>query len=96
MIKFNFTEILSSWIKSFNPTDSEKELAEERVKICMVCEFRKEIIHNKEWSALCGRCGCPISTKIFTNQYGTCPLGKWNFIEEKYKKHLKVKEKSLI
>jgi hypothetical protein len=93
---FNPIEIINSWITSFNPNDVELNLAKKRIDICSNCEFRKEVIHNKEWSHYCGPCGCPINKKIFTDQYGTCPLGKWNFIEQDYMKHLKIKKKSII
>ena len=93
---FNISEIVKAWVTAANPNDVQWELAEERLDICMKCEFRKEVIHNKEWSALCGKCGCPISKKIFTDQYGSCPLNKWNLIEDKYKLHLKKKNKSII
>ena len=93
---FNISEIVKAWVTAANPNDVQRELAEERLDICMKCEFRKEVIHNKEWSALCGKCGCPISKKIFTDQYGSCPLNKWNLIEDKYKLHLKKKNKSII
>jgi len=95
-MKFDLLDVLKSWVTSVNPNEIEKKLAEERIEICAKCEFRKEVFHNKKWSALCGRCGCPINKKIFTDQYGTCPLGKWNFIEDKYKSHLKIKKKSII
>lgn len=89
-------DILTSWITSINPSDLEKKLAEERMEICMSCEIKREFFHNKEWSAICGRCGCPLKKKIFTNQYGTCPLKKWHTIEENYKNHLKIKKNSII
>lgn len=95
-MKFNPIEIVNAWITAANPNEMESKLAKERLDICMKCEFRKEIIHNKEWSALCGKCGCPLNKKIFTNQYGSCPLNKWNDIEKKYINQLIVKEKSLI
>ena len=95
-MKFNIGEIIKAWITANNPSELEKQLAEERLEICMTCEFRKEIIHNKEWSALCGKCGCPLNKKIFTDQYGSCPLNKWELIEDKYKLHLKKKNKTII
>lgn len=95
-MSFNLIEIFKAWAAAANPTEVQKKLADERINICMKCEFRKEIFHNKNWSATCGKCGCPLSKKIFTDQYGTCPLSKWNAIEEKYLNHLKVKKNSII
>ncbi len=89
-------DILKSWITSVNPTETQSELAKKRLDVCAICDFKREVIHNKEWSWLCGRCGCPIRKKIYTDQYGSCPLKKWNFIEDDYIKDLKVKEKSII
>ena len=95
-MKINPIEIINAWIRAANPTETEKELAKARMDICLKCDFRKEIIHNKEWSAICGGCGCPLRAKIFTNQYGSCPQNKWEIIEKKYIKTLMVKEKSII
>lgn len=95
-MKFNIGEIVKAWITAANPNELEKQLAEARLNECMKCEFRKEVIHNKEWSALCGKCGCPISTKIFTDQYGSCPLNKWDVVEDNFKLHLKKKPKTII
>lgn len=95
-MKFNPLEIINAWITAANPNEIETQLAKERLDICMGCKFKKEVIHNKEWSALCGACGCPIKKKIFTDQYGSCPEKKWNLIESKYIKHLKRKEKTII
>ena len=62
----------------------------------MKCDFRKEFIHKKEWSTICGSCGCPIKKKIFTDEMGSCPEKKWVSLEEKYKSILKENKKSLI
>lgn len=95
-MKFNPLEIINAWITAANPNETQTQLAKERLNVCMSCDFRKEFIHNKEWSALCGACGCPIKKKIFTDQYGSCPKNKWNELEDKYKSILKEKRKSLI
>jgi PHP family Zn ribbon phosphoesterase len=93
---FNPLEIINAWITAANPTEMEAKLAKERLSICLKCDFRKEVIHNKQWSAVCGKCGCPIQKKIFTNQYGSCPMNKWEEVEKKYIKNLVVKDKSII
>lgn len=95
-MKFNPIEIFKAWVIAANPSKEQKELAEARMNICLKCDFRKEIIHNKKWSTICGRCGCPLQKKVFTDEYGTCPLQKWNSIEEEYIKNLKVKSKTII
>lgn len=95
-MNFNPIEIINSWIISFNPNETEIKLSKERINVCLQCDFKKEVFHNKEWSYYCGPCGCPLYKKIFTDQYGSCPKGKWNFIEDNYKNHLKIKKKSII
>jgi len=96
-MKFNPIEIINAWITAANPNEVETKLAKERLDICMGCDIRKEIIKRKEWSAICGGCGCPIQKKIFTDEYGSCPEKKWNELEDMYKSILKQsKEKTLI
>lgn len=95
-MEFNLLEIINAWIIAANPNEMQTKLAKERLDICMSCDFRKEIIHKKNWSVICGPCGCPIKKKIFTDQMGSCPKKKWNEVEESYKNILKEKKKSLI
>lgn len=92
----DFLEILNAWMTSANPNDLQKELAEKRLAFCSTCDFKKEVLRKKQWSAICGGCGCPISKKIFTDQYGSCPLHKWESVEDDYKDKLKVKKRSII
>jgi hypothetical protein len=95
-MKFDPIEIINLGIITFNPDETGLKLAKERLDFCLKCEFRKEGIHNKEWLHYCGPCGCPINEKIFTNEYGSCPLGKWKNIEDSYVNHLKIKKKTII
>jgi hypothetical protein len=95
-MKFNPVEIVNAWITAANPNETQTELAKKRLDICMECNFRKEVILKKKWSAICGPCGCPIKKKIFTNQFGSCPKQKWDNIEESYKTILKEKKSSII
>jgi hypothetical protein len=93
----NFIEILNAWITSYNPTETQKELAKKRLEICMEpCEFKKDVLNKKDYFSLCGGCGCPISKKIYTDRYGTCPLHKWEKVENEYKNSLMVKQKTII
>ena len=48
---FDLIEILKAWVTAENPNKIQKELAELRLSVCMGCDMRKEIIHNKKWSA---------------------------------------------
>lgn len=89
---FNFKQIIEAWIIAGNPTPAQKELAEERGKICDECPSKQHLFKEKEWGSYCGECGCPIAKKIFTNEYNPCPLQKWEkvddgfFVQQKKKK----------
>lgn len=80
----NIKEIIEAWIIAGNPNKIQEELAEKRMEICKSCTERKEIIKNIKISHICGKCGCPIQKKVFTNGYDPCPLHKWSDIDEPY------------
>jgi hypothetical protein len=67
-------EILISYATAFNPTEEQKEIAEQRLGICMNCEFWVQ-------SAIrdyCGKCGCNTSAKVFSPVgMEACPAQKW-------------------
>lgn len=68
-------EIIGAWAASFNPTDEQKELAEERLATCHGCEHNKlNMVHIRA----CDLCGCPIQKKVFS-QVGkeACPDNRW-------------------
>lgn len=92
----NYKEIFNAWKTSFNPTPLQRELAEKRLNVCIGCEFKKDVIKNKEWSSICGSCGCPLSKKIFTSQTKSCPLSKWDIVDMEYTSILKISPKHLI
>ena len=78
-------EIVTAWATSFNPTEEQQKLAEERYKICQGCPKLEE----KMGYEICGECGCPISKKIFTHkQENSCPLNKWDDVERKHRERL--------
>lgn len=77
-------EIISTWVTSFSASDSQKKLAEERLKICESCPSIKKVLKKKSWSFICGECGCPVAKKVFTNRYNPCPLQKWENVDVKY------------
>lgn len=83
-------EIVTAWMVSFNPTDDEKILAEERYAVCLQCPKRV----NKLTIEVCIECGCPLSKKIFTlNDKESCPLKKWDEVNSKFRKIKKTKYK---
>lgn len=80
----NFREIFKAWVISVNPSERQKELAEARLSICLNCEFKKEVLKGKKWSAYCKKCGCPIKKKIFSEEFRACPGGYWEEIDKKF------------
>ena len=82
----NFKQIIEAWMISFDPTSTEKELAEIRGKICDECPSKVLRLNM----AICKECGCPIGKKIFTNDYNPCSLSKWSEIDKPYFKRNKT------
>lgn len=67
-------EIILSYAAAFNPTEEQKEVAEERLLVCVDCE------HWVQGSIrdYCDACGCTTSKKIFSPKgAAACPKGKW-------------------
>lgn len=90
----NIREIINAWYISFNPTDKQVELSEKRLRVCEECPSRKELVKKLKVTNICGECGCPISKKVFTDDYNPCPLYKWADIDKDY--FLKRKEKNTL
>jgi hypothetical protein len=84
MIKLDLKKIITAWAIAINPSDKQKELAEKRYGICDVCPSKIETFKDQEWSTRCKDCGCPLKSKIFTDKYGECPLGKWDDVDADY------------
>jgi hypothetical protein len=72
MIK-KVTEIFNAWKVASNPSEDQRQIAEERLSTCMTCEFKKDqpILH-------CEACGCPLQKKIFSQVPRSCPKNKWD------------------
>jgi hypothetical protein len=87
----DFKKIFKAWITANNPTDKELELAEKRNTICDSCPSKKVITDKLTIGTICGECGCPISKKIFSDQFNDCPLEKWEQIDAKYFPPIKKK-----
>lgn len=95
--KPNYKDIFDSWVTSFKPNETQKKLANERLEVCLGCEFRNELIKNNTWSAYCGKCSCPINKKIFSKLYNSCPLKLWKEVDSKHMDILEDKiDKTLI
>lgn len=93
----DFKDIIKSWWIAANPTPQQSKLAEKRLEICIKCPKYEKLIKKKEWTAVCGMCGCPISKKIFSEQINPCPLDKWIDVDKQYGNGMDKKEqKSMI
>jgi hypothetical protein len=92
----NFKEIFNAWITLSNPTEQETQLANIRFSICEGCQYKKEIINKKNWSLLCGKCGCPLKAKIFSKAINPCPMGYWKEIDENFGINTNNKKKKSI
>ena len=87
-MSFNPIEIGRAWLIAANPTDIQKELAEKRYSICVECSHynkSRPITHDE----YCGVCFCPLSKKIFSDNFSECPKEKWLSIDTEYKNILK-------
>lgn len=68
-------EIVQSYATMINPTEEQKEIAEERLKICVTCEFWAKNAAGIEY---CSKCGCALKAKVFTPRgLQACPEKKW-------------------
>lgn len=69
-------EIVESYARMINPTEEQKQVAEERLKICMGCEYWAE---NAAGIHFCKKCGCATKAKVFSPRgLQACPEQKWN------------------
>lgn len=83
-------EIFQSWRISFNPTDAQADIAQKRIEICDVCEFKEHVtLGPVDFFTRCKVCGCALKGKIFTpltyrDQGGSCPHNKWREVEDEW------------
>jgi hypothetical protein len=71
-------EIAKAWMNSYQPTILQQLLAEKRLAICEKCP---SMVESTVFKYKCNECGCPIGKKIYTDAMGTCPLHKWDIVE---------------
>lgn len=83
------SEIAIAWITAANPTLRQKELAEKRYEVCKGCEHfnKSRPITGDEY---CTGCGCPLSKKIFSQDFNACPKKKWDKVDALYFKSEKT------
>jgi hypothetical protein len=92
----NYKEIFDAWVISKNPTELQKSIAQDRLEICKSCEHSKEILKGIKWSTICKSCGCPLSKKVFSTMFNSCPMEKWEEIDSKYMGRIPKKTKDTI
>ena len=85
-MSLDFKEITGAWYNKFVHTDAMKELADNRLAICLECPFKLEGIKGFPFRLRCGKCGCPLKAKVYTDKTylhedGSCPINKWKDIE---------------
>jgi hypothetical protein len=91
-MSIDIKKIIKAWKISFNPTESQRNLAEERLAVCLKCNK-----YGDYKIPICTVCSCPISKKIYSDNYDECPLSKWRDIEDNYLDSSKIKKsKSII
>ena len=83
-MELDLKKISKAWFDSWFGGPEQKLLAEKRLKICNSCPERTEYI--KGFPTICGKCGCPLSKKIFTGTFNDCPLKKWAEVDEQHPK----------
>ena len=71
-------EIAKAWMIACQPNEDQQLLAEKRLKICEQCP---SMVESTVFKYKCNECGCPIGKKIYTGATGTCPLHKWDIVE---------------
>jgi hypothetical protein len=86
----NLNHIAEGWAKHLDiieVSEQQKQLAKERVEICVKCEHAKEQWLSKfidgvlkkdiQGSGIgCGVCGCPVNQKALVTDE-VCPKNKW-------------------
>lgn len=70
-------EIAVAWVRAFHPTPEQHVIAQERLAVCEMCQYREWSNTMNWWK--CGACGCPLHKKIYSPKPGpdACPYSKW-------------------
>ncbi len=88
----DYKEIFEAWKTSFNHTPEQEKLAQERLNVCLGCEYKKEVLKGVKWSAYCSDCGCPLNKKVFSKTFNPCTQKKWVDVDSKYIDYLPTKQ----
>jgi hypothetical protein len=92
----DYKEIYEAWKISFNPTKQQEDLAQKRLKVCIDCEYRSEMVKGVKWSALCTDCGCPLNKKVFATTFNACTQKKWGEVDSEYLQPIPDKDESSL
>jgi hypothetical protein len=92
----DYKEIYEAWKISFNPTKKQEDLAQKRLKVCIDCEYRSEMVKGVKWSALCTDCGCPLNKKVFATTFNACTQKKWGEVDSEYLQPIPDKDESSL
>ena len=95
-MEINFKKIYNAWVTSYYPNEVQKLLAEKRNEICETCPSRKVLTDKLKLGVICGECGCPLTKKIFSNDFNDCPLKKWEEVDTMYRTFNTKSNKSLV
>lgn len=95
-MELNFKKIYNAWVTSYYPNEVQKLLAEKRNEICETCPSRKVLTDKLKLGVICGECGCPLTKKIFSNDFNDCPLKKWEEVDTMYRTFNTKSNKSLV
>ena len=70
-------EIAKAWLAAANPTPEQAVIAQYRVEVCETCPHKSYVKALDTY--VCGKCGCPLSKKIFSSLPGeqACPDKRW-------------------
>jgi hypothetical protein len=91
-----YKEIIEAWKISYNPTETQLSIANDRLSICDGCEHNTEAFLGIITFNKCDACGCPISKKIFTPSFNPCPKEKWKDVDSNYDVLLKPKQNNTL
>jgi hypothetical protein len=92
----DYKGIYEAWKISFNPSKKQEDLAQKRLKVCIDCEYRSEMVKGVKWSALCTDCGCPLNKKVFATTFNACTQKKWGEVDSEYLQPIPDKDESSL
>ena len=65
-------DVLEGWTNALIKDEEIEIIAEERLKICNECPYKKTVLKVE----ICSKCHCPLISKTRSKET-KCPLHKW-------------------